>query len=100
MQIENKRFLPIGTVVLLKNGEKKLMITAYGVFSTTSKDKLYEYGGCLYPEGIIDSNDICAFNHEDIEQVYHLGYASDDWMNYNKIMEENFDVYKKNIEDK
>jgi hypothetical protein len=32
--------------------------------------KIYEYGGCIYPEGILDSNTICAFNHEQIEKIY------------------------------
>ena len=49
-----ERFLPIGTVVLLKGGKKEIMITSYCIFPTNTeiKDgkeekaqrKMYEYG--------------------------------------------------------
>ena len=52
-----ERFLPIGTVVLLKNGKKEVMITSYCIYpnSIQMKDgqevkpekKIYEYGGCI-----------------------------------------------------
>ena len=50
-----EKFLPIGTVVLLKGGKKEVMITSYCIFPNNSeiKDnqevnpqkKMYEYGG-------------------------------------------------------
>ena len=50
MNIEN--LLPIGSVVLLKGGVKRLMI--YGVRQTDKKDNTeYDYIGVLYPEGNI-----------------------------------------------
>lgn len=67
------RFLPIGTVVLLKGGKKRLMITGFCSFDEEKKDKAYDYTGCLYPEGIISSKQMALFNHSQIEKVYHLG---------------------------
>lgn len=46
----NKTFLPVGTVVLLKNGKKRVMITGFCV-QPQGKDEAYDYSGCLYPEG-------------------------------------------------
>ena len=74
MQTEDK-FLPIGTVVLLKGGKKEVMIITYCVFP---EGKLYEYGACTYPEGVIEHDTIIGFNHDQIEKVCHMGYETDD----------------------
>ena len=69
-----EKFLPIGTVVLLKGGKKRVMITSYLVFANKDdeKKKMFDYGGCTFPEGIIDSNHTVGFNHEDIEKVFYV----------------------------
>ena len=67
------RFLPIGTVVLLKGAKKRLMITGFCSFDDAKKDKAYDYTGCLYPEGIISSKQMALFNHNQIEKIYYLG---------------------------
>lgn len=87
MQTEDK-FLPIGTVVLLKGGKKEVMIITYCVFpegklvvdgkEVDPKGKLYEYGACTYPEGVIEHDTIIGFNHDQIEKVCHMGYETDD----------------------
>lgn len=102
MNENNHRFLPIGTVVLLKGANKNVMIDAYCVFSTNASDekKMFEYGACIYPEGIINSSDICAFNHDDIDKIIHLGLQNDDFKEFSKKMEENYDNYKKMYENK
>ncbi len=76
----NERFLPIGTVVLLKGATKKLMITSYLIFTKgENEDKvMYDYGGCPYPEGIIESNFAVGFNHDKIDKVIHVGYTDDE----------------------
>lgn len=68
------RFLPIGTVVLLKGGKKRLMITGFCSFDVEKKDKAYDYTGCLYPEGIITNKQMALFNHSQIEKIFFLGY--------------------------
>lgn len=69
------KFLPIGTVVLLRGAEKRLMITGFCSFDEAKKDKAYDYTGCLYPEGIISSKQMALFNHNQIEKVFFLGYS-------------------------
>ena len=43
--------LPIGSVVLLKEEKKKIMITGFASVSPDTGDKVYDYSGCVYPEG-------------------------------------------------
>lgn len=76
-QIEEK-YLPIGTVVMLKGGRKRAMITGFCAMEDNHKDKVWDYSGCMYPEGFISSDQTCLFNHEQIEKVYHLGLSNDE----------------------
>ena len=108
---ENKmpeKFLPIGTVVLLKNGKKEVMITSYCIFPNNTEykegqevkatKKMYEYAGCIYPEGILDSNVSCAFNHDQIVQILHIGYESDKQKNLSTILNKGYEKYKEKHE--
>ena len=53
------KFLPVGSVVLIKGGTKRVMITGFCSVDNDNKAIMYDYTGCLYPEGIINSNEIC-----------------------------------------
>lgn len=74
----NINFLPLGTVVLLKGGTKRLMITGYCAYDKSNKTKFYDYSGCLYPEGIISSDQLALFNNSQIEKVFFTGYSDDE----------------------
>ena len=45
--------LPIGSIVLLKGGIRKLMITGIKTVVKEEPDTIYDYIGVLYPEGFI-----------------------------------------------
>ena len=69
--------LPIGSVVLLKNAKKKLMI--FGVRQTNSKTgQEYDYIGVLYPEGNMGEEIRFLFDHSDIDQIIFRGYDGDE----------------------
>lgn len=69
-----KSYLPIGSIVLLKNGSKKVMI--YGRRQKrVNEAKEYDYIACLYPEGNINENYMYLFNNEDIDTVVFRGYS-------------------------
>lgn len=78
MEEKFKKYLPIGTVVLLKGGTKKVMITGFCAFEKDKKDVIYDYNGCIYPEGYISSEYVCLFNHKQIDKIYYLGYCNED----------------------
>ena len=77
-----EKYLPIGTVVMLKGGKKRAMITGFCAISQDNQDKIYDYSGCLYPEGFISSNQTLLFDHEQIEKVYHMGLIDDEEKNF------------------
>lgn len=71
--MEVRELLPIGSIVLLEEGIKKLMI--YGVKQTDNADgKLYDYIGVVYPEGNMGEGTQFLFNHENIDQIVFRGF--------------------------
>ena len=73
-----QRFLPIGTVVMLKGGSKRVMITGFCSMAAEDQNVMYDYAGCMYPEGFLSSDQTALFNHDQIEKVYHLGLVDDE----------------------
>lgn len=50
------KFLPLGTIVSLKNGNRKLMITArYPLYNNQGKLGYFDFSACLYPNGNTDN---------------------------------------------
>jgi len=71
-----EKYLPIGSVVHLINGEKTLMI--YGRKQVSAESEvIYDYVSCPYPEGDIDGESY-LFNHSDIRDVMFTGYINDE----------------------
>lgn len=68
-----KRFLPIGSVVLLKESKKRIMIVGVKQKQIDS-EKVWDYSACLYPEGIINPERLYLFDSEQIERVYFIGF--------------------------
>ena len=68
-----KRHFPIGTVVLLEGSERRVMIVGLRQ-QEAGTGKIWDYSGCLYPEGIIDSNSLFLFNQEQIEVLFFIGF--------------------------
>jgi hypothetical protein len=73
-----KEFLPVGSVVLLKGGTKRIMVTGFCSVDNNDQERMYDYTGCLYPEGIINSNEICLFDNNQIEQVFFKGLVDEE----------------------
>lgn len=76
--MESEKFLPAGTVVMLKGGKKRAVIIGFCAMNGDDKTKIYDYSGCLFPEGVISSNQTLLFDHEQIEKVYHLGLIDEE----------------------
>ena len=91
--MENERFLPIGSVVLLKGGTKKVMITGYCMKTAENPDKIYDYNGCPYPEGELKSNLTSVFDHSQIEKVFFVGYKNEETKPFIDNMKEKLDKY-------
>ena len=82
-----KKYLPLGSVVLLKKAKKRMMITGFAVKTKELPDKIWDYTGCLYPEGMQTSDKNLLFDHSDIGTVYAIGYCDDEHKRYIKYLE-------------
>lgn len=84
----NEKYLPIGSVVILKNANKRLMITGYCMKSEEDDKKVYDYCGCIFPEGIISTNQVALFNHEQIDKIHYIGLEDNEEKEFiNKLKE-------------
>ena len=66
--------LPIGSVVLLNESEKRVMIVGFGQKSDQNPEKLWDYVGVLFPEGYMFADKLFLFDNDQIKQIYALGY--------------------------
>lgn len=83
-----KDLLPIGSVVLLKGGTKKLMITGIKPVSEDKPDTVYDYIGVVYPEGFLSNEYNFLFNHKDINDIIFIGYNNLEREEFIRTMEE------------
>lgn len=85
-----EKLLPIGSVVILKGGKKKIVII--GIKQTDiATNTLYDYLTIPYPEGFLNSECMFFANHDAIESVIFRGYEDDE---RNDFMKRLSDYYK------
>ncbi|MCL2179091.1 MAG: DUF4176 domain-containing protein [Cystobacterineae bacterium] len=71
------KYLPIGSVVLLEEATKALMV--YGRQQRdTGTGETYDYVACLYPEGNIGKEHTYLFNADKIAKVLFVGFDSEE----------------------
>jgi len=73
-----EKYLPVGTVLMLKGGSKRVVITGFCSTPNDDLERIFDYSGCLYPEGYLSSDQVCLFDHEQIETVYHMGLVDEE----------------------
>ena len=75
--------LPIGSVVLVGNSIRKVMII--GVCQKGGKEnKIFDYSAVIYPEGFLDPEKLFLFNNDQISKIYSYGYQDDDQFEFKK----------------
>ena len=85
--LESSEYLPIGSVVTVEDGTKKLMII--GLLQVKAEDnQIYDYSAVLYPEGYLDPSETYLFNKNQISRVYYLGYVSQEQKQNNEKIEQ------------
>lgn len=83
-----KNLLPVGSVVLNKNADKKLMIIGILIESEGIR---HDYIAVTYPEGFMDAQHLYAFNHEDIEKVEFIGFVDAEFQLFRGTVAESID---------
>ena len=85
------KYLPIGSVVLLKNGRKKIMIYGRKQMHVETGEE-WDYLACLYPEGNINEEFMYLFNHDQIDKVYYFGYKDEEEVKFSNENLNNHDI--------
>ena len=80
-----KEYLPMGSILLLKNGTKRIMIYGRKQLSADT-GKIFDYVACFYPEGNISPDYTFLFNQEDIKEVIFRGYSDPDEEAFLKVL--------------
>lgn len=78
-----KDLLPIGSVVLLNGGNKRVMICGR-IQAKTGDDTVFDYSACYYPEGIINPEEMFFFNRDAIAKVFFVGFQDEEELRFNK----------------
>lgn len=85
--MEREKYIPLGSVVRLKDANASVMVTGYAAVDEDEETKVYDYAGCQYPEGVIDQDELLLFNHSQIEQIIYVGYEGEEYKKYIKEVE-------------
>ena len=78
--------LPIGSVVMLKNGTKPVMIFGYMQKSNMHPGKIADYIGVPYPEGNIHVGAQVGFQMTEIDKVLFEGYRAEAFQPWEKML--------------
>lgn len=72
-----QELLPVGSVVLLKKGQKKIVIMGIMQMKHIERgvDIAYDYMGVPYPEGYMGQETALLFNHENIQEIIFKGFV-------------------------
>lgn len=76
-----KDLLPVGSIVRLIGGERRLMVCGR-VICKANEENIYDYVGCLYPQGVVSSSNLYFFNRDAIEDIYFIGFQDKEEMEF------------------
>ena len=71
-----EKYLPVGSVVLLKEATKTLVINGYCSSTPEDPNTVYDYVGYLFPEGSLAGDNVALFNHDQIGSIVHMGLVN------------------------
>lgn len=74
---KSRDFLPVGSIVLLKDATQ--MVSIIGFVPVEENDnKIWDYLGAPYPFGVLEKNKNLLFNRNQIEEIVAVGYSNAD----------------------
>lgn len=80
--------LPIGSVVLVGDSERRVMIVGVCQKGGGDEIKLWDYVGVLFPEGYLNAEKMYLFNNDQITRVYALGYQDEEQLAFKEKVDE------------
>ncbi len=86
--MKEEKFLPLGSVIIVKGSVKKILLIGRGVVTVINGERKYfDYVGCTYPEGLVGET-VLYINHDDIEEIIFKGYQDEDDSRIQKNLKE------------
>lgn len=76
-----EKYLPVGSVVLLRGGEKRIMIIGRAEREQAS-GRSWDYLACPYPEGFLGADNAYLCDHDQIERVFFIGFQDGEELAY------------------
>jgi len=76
-----KEYLPIGSIVLLKEAEKRIMIIGFAQ-EEAETGKIWDYSAVLYPEGMFELDNFFFFNADQIQAIFFMGFQDAEGMQF------------------
>lgn len=71
-------FLPTGSVIRIQGSDKTLLVISRAVVvPPNGKRSYYDYGCCLWPEGLM-SDAVIYCNHDAVTEVLFRGFENED----------------------
>ena len=95
-----EKYLPIGSIVTLKESNKRIMIIGYYSIKYQNLVKIYDYFGCVYPEGLLLPDNLYSFNHKDIIEINFVGFKNEEFTVLNNNMNNQLLTDKKEMQTK
>lgn len=86
MEELREKYLPIGSVVLLQGATKRVMITGFASTSPDTGERIFDYSGCVFPEGFYDYNQVCVFDHSQIQSISFIGLEDEEEKNFQIVL--------------
>ncbi|AQR94899.1 DUF4176 domain-containing protein [Clostridium saccharoperbutylacetonicum] len=83
------RLLPVGSVVMLDlDIKEKVMIIGRLMKMTEEDGTIWDYCGCIIPQGLQNPEQIRLFNHKDIRRLLFVGYQDEEELGYSLALSE------------
>ncbi len=92
--MNNNDWLPIGSIVKLKESSFRVMISGYKILKDNT---FYDYLGFLYPVGLVHKNEGIIFKKDEIDNIVFIGYKNDLFNDINKVLSSDTIVNCKDI---
>ena len=80
-------WLALGSVVTLHGGSRRVMVVGR-VQRDAHTGIVYDYSGCPWPQGMVDSSHLIVFNRDDVAQVHGGGFVDEQESAWSRILDE------------
>lgn len=94
MQEAITKYMPIGSVLKLKNKIGLYMIIGYKCETSNIE---FDYLAVKYPGGITNNAQFDVFNHDEIEKIHHIGMVDNIQREYKKNLLGEDEGFKKTL---